>query len=258
MAVLASRGLGPQLLYRRCLEAPLERVWRDRATFFLGNRWEAAPDLGFDDGLGALIDDAGLYRELRLPDEQSLRGHLCAMRESDRGELAFMAASLGVTKAVLQRNFPDADARMIEAVTAIYKARHGGRPPTSRKMFRQTSKAVQANLFIDCFVRRRAYGRFDAALYWDCFRHAFAAYRYLSEGFADTLCPSQAWAAMESALSGELVFAICTQSGQPFFRHVRSGRSGRSPFLSFNERQPSAADRSLMRLLDRSGVVSPG
>jgi hypothetical protein len=246
---------GPSLLYRRCLEAPLPEAWLERAAFFVSNRWMALPDLALDDGLDTLIDDAALYRDLRLPDGRTLSDCLASMTKSNRGELAFMVASLGVSKAVLMRDFPDADAVTLDAVTAIYSARYRGRPPTSRQMFRQTAKAVQANVFIDCFVRRRAYGDFDEALYWDCFRHAYAAYRYLTEGFAETLCPSQAWVVMESVLSGALEFSICAQSRQPFFHHASLGGRGRSPFLRFNEQQPSAADRSLMRLLDRGGHV---
>jgi hypothetical protein len=60
---------------------------------------------------------------------------------------------------------------------------------------------------------------------------------------------------MESVLSGALEFSICAQSRQPFFHHASLGGRDRSPFLRFNEQQPSAADRSLMRLLDRGGHV---
>jgi hypothetical protein len=255
MTNAAPSGPGPELLYRRCREARIHETLRGRCRFFVCNRWVAAPDVGFDDGLDTLLDDIDLYPALRLPNSETLGGHLASMSKSDRGELALMVASLGVSKAVLMRDFPDADAGTLDAITAIYSTRLKGRPPTSRNIFRQVAKAAQASIFIDCFVRRRAYGAFDDVLFWDCFKHAYAAYRYLSEGFTDVICPSEAWAVIESVLSGELSFAICNQSGQPFFRHPDLGGRGQSPFLSFKHAQPSAADRSLMHLLDRGGYV---
>jgi hypothetical protein len=226
-----------------------------RLEHFLANRWLMAPDVDFDDGLDTLIDDADAYKALRLPGSLTLGGHLSRITRQDRSELAFAMAEIGVSKAVLLRDFPDADAATLDAIAAAYAVRFKGRPPTSRRVFKYASSAAQANVFIDCFVRRRAYEEFDAALFCECFMCAFGAYRYLTEGFADVLCPSEAWAVIESALSGQLRFRLCPRSRQPFFQHEDCAGQGHSPFLKFRHSQPSAADRSLMHMLDRAGYV---
>jgi hypothetical protein len=255
MTNAAPSGPGPELLYRRCREAGIDRTLHERLRFFVVNRWEMVPDIHFDDGLDTLVDDAQAYRALRLPGSETLGGHVASMSRADRGELAFLMAELGVRKAVLRRDFPEADALTLNAIGAVYATRLKGRPATSRRIFRYVSKAVQANVFLDCFVRRRAYDAFDAALFCECFTHAYAAYRYLSEGFADVLCPSEAWVVTESALSGRLRFKLCARSRQPYFKHECFVGRGFSPFLNFKHSRPSAADRSLMHLLDRGGYV---
>jgi hypothetical protein len=255
MTSLKSSAHGPERLYQLCHDAGIHSGLYHRSAFFISNRWLKAPDVDFRDGLDSLLDDVDAYKALRLPGTRSLGGYVSRMTRVDRSDLAFAMAELGVSKAVLLRDFPDADAGALDAIGAAYAVKFKGRPPTSRKVFKYSSGAAQANVFLDCFVRRRAYEDFEPALFCDCFMYAYGAYRYLTEGFADVLCASEAWAVIESALSGQLRLEVCSTSLQPFFRHTSYGGRPSSPFLKFRHSQPSAADRSLMHMLDRGGYV---
>lgn len=247
---------GPFKLYERVWTLDILAELQDRIDFYLRNRWAHAPDLDFADGFKSIVHEAPLYRGLHLPNEGTLAAYVASMSDNDRAELVFEVACLGVSKAVLLRDFPQADERVLEAVGTMYGVRQKGPPPSSRQIFRSVSKAAQANCFIDCYVRRRAYELFDALLFVDAFKHAFAAYITLNDGFKGVLTPSEAWAVIESVLSGRLLLEVCVLSRQPYFRHADPKCIGQSPFLKFRKFSPTAADRSLMYVLDRGGYIS--
>lgn len=237
------------------VDARIAHAYQQRRDFYLFNRWAAASNIEFDDGLGSLAGEAAEYLDLCFSDGQTIADRFARMRPIDRRDLAYLLAEMGVTKAVLMRDFPDADEPKLDAIATMFGSLRRGRAPTSRQIFRSLPRAAQANCLIDCFVRRRAYEEFEPTLFVDAFQHAFAAYRHLNDGFEGVLCASEAWAVIESALSGRLVYAMCSESRQPYFRHPDAPGSSRSPFVRFRPPSPSASDRALMHLLDRGGYV---
>lgn len=247
---------GPHKLYSRVDKSNIVSDLQNRVYFYLRDRWNFYPDRDFNDGFRSLIDDVPAYRNLRLPSNATLREIFSSMSDVNRADLAGALASLGVSKAVLARDFLRGDARMLEGAALMHRVRPKGRPPSCRQIFRSVSKAAQANCFVDCFVRRRAYGAFEAAVFLDVFQYALEAYHVLNDGFADVLCPSEAWAVIESVLSGRLTLDVCVRSHQPYFRFDDPKCVAQSPFLKRRPSSPSAADRSLMYLLDQGGYLA--
>lgn len=243
-------GEGPRLLRERFLNTTVAPELVPRFRFAVNNRWELQPERGFQDGFVGLTQQVDRYSRLRLPGNETVGDHLAAMPDNDRAEMAMVVARMGVTYAVLSRDFPDADKTAIDTVTRLYKARRKGRAPTSRQSFRSIAKSAQAICFLDCFVRRRCFEKFEAALFLDAFKRALSAYELLSAGFEETLTPAEAWAILESALSGALELDVCQLSGQPFFAHADLPGCRRSPFPRFRGNTPSVADRALMELID--------